>query len=186
MSSSNGVSTDALGNSGTANGLATGYNNGAAATGSILTPTLNRMVTAPAGYGAQTVNNMTTAATQGAGGGAAATVGGALQRAAATNNAGGAAPVTSQAGRDASVQLSDAALGIQNQDAQLKEQQREQGIQGLTGMYSTDVGAGENAIGLSNQSLNVADQGKAQALAPWLAYMNGAQKAAGNSAGAGG
>jgi hypothetical protein len=74
-------------------------------------------------------------------------VGQGMQRAAATNNAGAFGPAATQIAHDATAQLSDAALGIQNRDAMLKEQHREQGIQGLEGLYGENVGAGENALG---------------------------------------
>lgn len=157
MSSSNGVSKDAFANSGTANNLATTYGSRATGNSNVLTPTLNRMATNPQGFGQPTINNMNTAATQTIGGATAGAVGGANQAAARTNNAGAYAPAAAQVAHDATAQLSDAALGVQNNDAMLKEQQRQQGLSGLEGMYNTNVGAGENALGLSNQSLNTAN-----------------------------
>jgi hypothetical protein len=143
------------------------YNNRAAGTYNILTPTLNRMVTNPDGFGQRTMGNMTTEAMQGAGGGNSATVGGALQAAARTNNAGAFDPAISQAGHDATNQLSDAALNIQNRDAMLKEQQRSQGIQGSEGMYGQNIGAAGNALGLSDQALNTAITGANSAAQRW-------------------
>jgi hypothetical protein len=172
MSSSNGVSKNAFGNYGTANGLASGYDGAAAGNSSILTPTLNRMAVDPQGYSPATMAGFNTAAQQGAGGGAAATVGQANLEAARTNNAGAFAPVATQAGHDATAQLSDAALGVQNQNAQLKEQQRQEGISGLQNMYNTNVGAGENALGLSNQSLGVANEGDNSAFKRNMALWN--------------
>lgn len=145
-------------NAKTGQGLATTYGSAATGNSNILTPTLNQMATAPTGFGQQTVNNMNTAALQSAGGAAAGTVGQGNLQAARTNNAGGFAPAAAQAGHDATAQLSDAALGVQNKDALLKQQQQQEGIQGLEGQYQTNVGAGENALGLSNQSLNTQTQ----------------------------
>lgn len=155
-------------NSTTAQGLSKTYAGNAAATSNILTPTLNKMATAPTGFGTQTVNNMNTAALQSAGGAEAGIVGGGNQRAAATNNAGGFAPAAAQAGHDATAQLSDAALGVQNRDAMLKQQQQQEGINGLEGQYQTNVGAGENALGLSNSSLNAQTNAQNQTLGGWL------------------
>lgn len=157
MSSSNGISTDALANSGTATNLGTTYGSRATANSNILTPTLNRMATNPQGYTQSTLNGFNTATTQGIGGATAGAVGGANQMAARTNNAGGSAPILAQVAHDATGQLSDAALGIQNQNAQLKQQQQAEGLQGLEGMYNTNVGAGENALNLSNSALNTAN-----------------------------
>lgn len=157
MSSSNGASKDAFANSGTASGLSTTYNNQAQQNSNVLTPTLNQLATNPQGYGQQQMTNFNTAATQGAGGAEAGAVGGMNQMAARTNNAGAFAPAAIQSGHDATTQLSDAALGVQNQNAQLKQQQKAEGLSGLGSMYNTNVGAGENALGLSNQSLGVAN-----------------------------
>ncbi len=168
MSSSNGVTKDAFNNSGTANGMASTYGNRAAANSSILTPTLNRMATAPQGYDPQTMANFNTAALQSIGGADAGAVGGGLQRAAATNNAGGYQAADLQSGRDASAALSNAALGVAGANAQYKERQQDTGIQGLEGMYGQNIGASEGALGLSNQALGVANQGKQVAMAPWL------------------
>lgn len=141
-------------NAKTGQNLSSSYTNNASGVSGILTPTLSRMATNPQGFSQSTLNNMNTAALQSVGGANAGTVGGALQRAAATNNAGGAGAATAQSGADATRALSDAALGVQNKNALLQEQQREQGLQGLQNLYGTDVSAGENALGLSNSALN--------------------------------
>ena len=154
-------------NSSTAQGLATNYGTAATGNANILTPTLNRMVNNPSGFGTQTLNNMTTSTLQSAGGAAAGEVGAGMQRAAATNNAGGYQASAAQAGHDATSQLSDAALGIQNNDAMLKQQQQQEGISGLEQMYSTNVGAGENALGLSNQALGVQNAADEQTFNDW-------------------
>jgi hypothetical protein len=144
----------AMTNSTTGQGLSKTYGDRATATSNILTPTLNQMATAPQGFGKQTVGNMTTAALQGAGGAQAATVGGGIQRAAGTNNAGAFDASAGQAGHDATSALTDAALGVQNRDAELKQQQQQFGVQGLNNQYQTNVGAGENALGISDAALN--------------------------------
>lgn len=148
--------------------LNSSYNNQANNNSSILTPTLTQLATNPTGFGQQTINNMNTAALQSAGGAAAGTVGAANLAAARTNNAGAYAPAASQAGHDATASLSDAALGVQNRDAILKQQQQQEGLAGLEGMYQTNVGAGENALGLSNQSLGAQTAAQNQTLSGWL------------------
>lgn len=152
------TSAAAATNSKTGQALQSSYNNQANANSNVLTPTLNQMATNPTGFGQQTVNNMNTAALQSAGGAAAGTVGAANLAAARTNNAGAYAPAAAQAGHDATAALSDAALGVQNKDALLRAQQQQQGIAGLENMYQTNVGAGENALGLSNNSLQTQNQ----------------------------
>lgn len=184
MSSSNGASKDAFANSGTANGLSTTYNNQAQQNSNVLTPTLNQLVTNPQGYTQQQQNNFNTAATQSVGGAEAGAVGGGNQMAARTNNAGAFAPAAIQSGHDATTQLSDAALGVQNQNAQLKQQQQAEGLQGLQGMYNTNVGAGENALGLSNSALNTAITGDQAAFGRNMALWQTAGNVLGAAAGA--
>lgn len=147
-------------NSTTAQGLAGTFGDRATGTYNILTPTLNRMATNPQGFSPQTMANMTTAAKQSIGGATAATVGQGNLQAARTNNAGAFAPVATQAAHDATAALSDASLGVQNRNAMLQEQQRGEGISGLEGLYGENVGAGESALGLSNQSLQTQNQAR--------------------------
>lgn len=184
MSSSNGASKDAFANSGTASGLASSYGNRATGAYNVLTPTLNGMVNAPQGYGQRALGDMNTAAMQSVGGANAGTVGGAMQTAARTNNAGGYDPAIAQSGRDATSQLSNAALNVQNRNAQLQQEQKMQGIQGMEGMYGQNVGAGENALGLSNQALNTAIQGDNSAFARHMALWQMGAQAAGAAMGA--
>jgi hypothetical protein len=180
----------AMTNSTTGQGLSKTYGDRATATSNILTPTLNQMATAPQGFGKQTVGNMTTAALQGAGGAQAATVGGGIQRAAGTNNAGAFDASAGQAGHDATSALTDAALGVQNRDAELKQQQQQFGVQGLNNQYQTNVGAGENALGLStnavNSAVNAGQSGWLQNSLGVVNALSGAAKAAAQLAGGGG
>ena len=155
-------------NSKTAQGMSSTYGNRASNNYNILTPTLNRMATNPQGFSPQTMANMNTAALQTAGGGNAATVGGAMQTAARTNNAGAFDPAIAQAGHDASTQLSDAALGIQNRNAMLQEQQRSEGLSGLENLYGENTGASQNALGLSNNALSVKNAADEQTFNDWF------------------
>lgn len=155
------TSNAAAANSSSAQNLSRQYGGNANSVFANLMPTVTRMAMNPQGFGARTKANMNTAALQSLGGAQAGTVGLANLEAARTNNAGAFAPAVAQAGRDAMAQFSDAALGIQNRDALLKEQQRAQGLSGLEDLYHTNVGAGENALGLSNNALavkNAADE----------------------------
>jgi len=158
----------AMSNSNSAQNLSRQYGANANTVGSILTPTLNRMATNPQGFSPRTIANMNTAALQSIGGAQAGTVGLANLEAARTNNAGAFAPAVAQAGRDAMAQFSDAALGVQNRNALLQEQQRQQGLAGLADLYHTNVGAGENALGLSNNALAVKNQADANTLSEWM------------------
>lgn len=171
-------------NSTTAQGLSNTYSGSAAANSNILTPTLNQMATNPQGFGKQTINNMNTAALQTAGGAAAGVVGQGNLQAARTNNAGGFAPVAAQAGHDATNSLSDAALNVQNRDAMLKQQQQQTGIQGLENQYATNVGAGENALGLSTSALNAQTAAQNQTMGNWMGPLQAVTGAAASYYGA--
>jgi hypothetical protein len=155
-------------NSQTAQGYSSNYGDRAASGYNILTPTLNRMATSPQGFGTQTKANMLTAAKQSLGGSNAAIVGGSDLAAARTNNAGAYAPMATQAAHDATAALSDASLGIQNRDALLKQQQQQEGLSGLEGLYNTNTSAGENALGLSNNALSIRNEAENQTLGNWL------------------
>jgi hypothetical protein len=123
------------------------------------------MATNPQGFSPQTLGDMTTSAKQSIGGATGAIVGQGNLAAARTNNAGAYAPVATQAAHDATAALSDASLGIQNKNAMLKEQQRGEGLSGLEGLYGENVGAGEGALGLSNQALQTQSAAQRQG---WL------------------
>jgi hypothetical protein len=174
------VSSGLRNNAKTGQALATNYGDRASSGYNVLTPTLNKLATAPQGFDPQTMANMTTAAKQSIGGATAATVGGGLQRAAATNNAGAFGPAATQVAHDATAQLSDAALGIQNRNAMLQEEQRGEGLQGLQGLYGENVGAGENALGLSNSALNTQTAARQSG---WLQNTLGVIQALNGSAG---
>ncbi len=181
------TSNAAMSNSNTAQGMSSTYGGRATSAYNVLTPTLNRMATNPQGFSQGTMNNMNTAAMQTAGGGNGATVGGAMQTAARTNNAGAYDPAIAQAGHDASTNLSDAALGVQNRNAMLQEQQRQQGISGLQDQYGENTGASQNALGLSTGALgakNAADTATFnQWFKPFQAIAGGASQAGAASMG---
>ena len=162
------TSNAAMQNSNTAQGQSKSYADAAASNSSILTPTLNRMATNPQGFGQTTINNMNTAALQSAGGAASGIVGQGNLQAARTNNAGGFAASAGAAGHDATAQLSDSALGVQNRNALLQQQQQQEGLSGLENLYGTNLGASQNALGLSNSALNVKNAADQQTLGSWL------------------
>lgn len=165
------TSNAAMANSNSAQGLSKSYASQANNNSSILTPTLNRMATNPQGFNPQTMANMNTAAMQSIGGAAAGTVGQGNLQAARTNNAGAFQPAAAQAAHDATAQLSDAALGVQNRNAMLQEQQRSQGVQGLENMYGTNTNAAENSLGLSNSALQTKNQADANTFNQWFQPM---------------
>lgn len=144
-------------NATTANGTNSTLMGNASSINATLTPTLARLAAGGGGYTPAQKANMTTAALQSTGGSNAGIVGGGLQRAAATNNVGGANALALAAGHDATSNLSDAALGIENRSAELAAQQQGQALGEQGQLYGTNVSGAENALGLSTQATNAAN-----------------------------
>ena len=90
---------------------------------------------------------MDTAAAQTAGGTEAGAVGAGNLAAARTRNAGGFGSAISDASRGAGETLSRGLLGVKLANANLKQQQRGQALSGLEGLYGTNVGASNQALG---------------------------------------
>jgi hypothetical protein len=182
-----GVKKDALANSGTANAMSSGlYNNAQQAYGS-LAPQLNAEITNPQGYTPAQKAAQNTAAQQSTGGSQAGAVGQGALQAARTRNAGGADAAIAQSARTAGQNLSNAALTTETNNANLQQQQRQAGLSGLQSLYGTTLGGSENALGLSNNALQVANQAKPsfwQQLGTQAAFgaLSGAQAGAAASA----
>lgn len=153
MSGHAGLTSDLLANSSTANGLASLYGNNAAAVNNTLAPALTAEATNPQGYTPTQMASQTTAAEQTAGGANAGATGGALLRAVRTRNAGAAPAAIDSASRAGSQNLSQTNAGIQTRNADLQQKQRQEGISGLGSLYGENVGAGEEALGLSSGAL---------------------------------
>jgi len=154
VSGHSGITSDLLSNSSTGNNLASLYGTNAAGINSALTPALTAEAVNPSGYTPTQMAAQTTGAEQTAGGANAGAAGGALLRAARTRNAGAAPASIAQTNRQGGQQLSQINAGIQKSNADLQQRQRQQGISGLEGLYGENVGAGENALGLSTSALN--------------------------------
>jgi hypothetical protein len=179
-----GVAKDALANSGTANSQASTLSGNAASTYGSLAPTLATEAAHPQGYTPAQQAAQNTAAQQSAGGSNAATVGQGALLASRTRNAGAAQNAIAQGGRQASENLSNAAVGTQVNNANLQQKQQQAGIQGEQQLYGTTLGGGMNALGLSNQSLGVA--GQADANNPWMKLAQQAIQSAGQAGAAAG
>ena len=154
MSGHAGIGGDLLGNMTTANGLEQLYGSNASGINSTLTPALTAEAVNPTGYTPTQMAAQTTAAEQTAGGANAGAEGGALLRAARTRNAGAAPASIAQTNRQGAQDLSQINAGIQSKNADLEQRKQQQGLSGLEGLYGENVGAGENAIGLSTSAAN--------------------------------
>jgi hypothetical protein len=119
-----------------------------------LNPFYTSEMTNPQGFGAGDIASMNTAAQEAAGGGVSAAVGAGNLTAARDRNSGGFAPALDSSVRDAMKSNSDAALGVQNENALLKEQQKQEGAAGLHNLYGTENNDVLSSLGLQNQSTN--------------------------------
>jgi hypothetical protein len=159
-SGSSGVKTDAFANSGTAGNLSNNLTANAANVYGGLEPQLQAEAAAPSGYTPTQKAAMNTSAQQSAGGGNANAIGQGRLYAARTKNAGGAKEAIGAATRGSGENLSNAAVGTEVDNANLQQKQRQEGLQGEQSLYGTELGGGEQALGLSNQALGIANQAK--------------------------
>jgi hypothetical protein len=143
-------------NAGTAGDVATGYGSTAAQIGSSVIPGLEQQAQHPTGYDPVTKNNMLVASQQGVGGASSGVTGEANLAAARTRNAGGFGRVLDEAARIKGRQLSQNALGVENQSAQLAQQKQMDAQKLLAGLYGTDTSNQLHAMGVQNQDLNTA------------------------------
>jgi len=176
-----GAKAQQLANSGTAQNMSSNlYGNATNLYGSLL-PMYQNEAVAPPGFTPTAKANMNTAAQQSTGGATAGSVGKGALYAARTRNAGAADASTAAGVQSAGENLSKSAVGTELADAALKESQRRQGLAGMQGLYTTDLGASQGALGLSNQALNNENN------APnfWQQYLLNAQKSAAAAAAAG-
>jgi hypothetical protein len=154
-------------------------NQGAAASqiNSVLTPQLEKQATNPTGYNPTDLNSMLVASQQGAGGANSGITGQANLTAARTRNAGGFTNALDEAARVKNRQLSQNALGIQNQNANVKLDQQQSAQKALQGLYGTDTSAQLSAMGLVpgavNSEVNAGNSG-------WLQNTEGIMNSLGN------
>lgn len=176
------ASKTAAANSGT-------FMNNAQSLYSNVAPMLTSQAANPQGFNAADEAAMETGAMQEAGGTQAAAVGQGNLEAARTRNAGGFGQAVSDASRGAGETLSRGVLGVRNANANLKQHQRDTALSGLEGLYGTNVGGSNAALGnvapLVNADTNAQN-------ASWNAFNNitgalsGAAKAASGFKGIGG
>ena len=178
MGGHSGVKSALFANSNEAGNLANQYESNALGINSALAPTLTSQMVNPQGYNPTTMGQMQTAAEQTAGGSNAGVAGTAGLRATRTRNLGSGQAATAEAGRNAGQELSQVNAGIQTNNANLKAKQQSDAERGLGSLYGEDVGAGNNALGLSNQALGTAGNLKNF----WQDYLLNAQKAASSAA----
>lgn len=152
---------------------------------STLAPELTAESAHPAGFGPAELAKMNTAAQQTAGGANAGAVGQGALLASRTRNAGTADAAVQKSARDASGNLSKATLGVQNQDAMLKQSQRRAAMGGLQGLYGTEAGSSLGALGIVPQAVN-ANTNAENASWNWAKFLLDPAMAAAGGAASGG
>jgi hypothetical protein len=136
-----------------ANTIATGAGANATQEGTQLRTQLEQRAENPTGYSPTDLNNMLVAQQESAGGSNATIGGEGKLTAMRTRNAGGFAPALDAAAQAKARTLASGALGVQNANATLKQQQQEQALQQLQGLYGTDTSDQLKAMGLQSEDL---------------------------------
>jgi hypothetical protein len=112
-----------------------------------LAPSLMSQSAHPAGFSPADEAAMETGALQEAGGSQAAAVGQGNLTAARTRNQGGFGQAIADSSRGAGETLSRGLLGARNANASLKQHQHDTALSGLEGLYGTNVGGANSALG---------------------------------------
>jgi hypothetical protein len=125
--------------------------------GSSLVPQLDAEAANPQGYTPQQMAYMNTASQQSLGGSTGGVTGQANLQAARTRNAGSFQGAIGSNARSNARQLSQNAVGIQQQQANLQQQQRQQALSALQSLYGVDE---QTALGYLNGSTSAATSEK--------------------------
>ena len=145
-------------NSGTGQSIANTSQNNSSSLYGTLAPTMSAMATHPTGINPADMAKMQTSSMQTAGGANAGATGQGSLLAARTKNAGTAASAIAKSGENASQNLSKANLGAQLENQQVKQNQQNTGLSGLSSLYGTNMGQSIKGLDTSNTSLkNAAD-----------------------------
>lgn len=108
------------------------------------------------GFSSGDMSSMNTAAQQSVGGSVAGAVGQGDLSSARTRNAGGFTSALDDSVRSGQQTLSQDALGVQDQNAMLKQANKQAGIAGEAGLYGQQEGQQLGALGMSNSAVNAA------------------------------
>lgn len=166
-----GFSQDASSLYGTSSGNASGLY-------SQLQPAFTAEATNPQGFAPKDLAAMNTASQQSLGGSTAGAVGEGDLTASRTRNAGGYGAANAEAVRSGERQLSENALGVQGEDAKLKELHQQAGLSGLSDLYSGNqseaLGALHAGTGAVNSETGAVDAGTNAGKSGWYQnFLNG-------------
>lgn len=169
----------------TTNSLGAGYNANAGSLYSSLEPQLSKMATSPQGFSPTDIGAMKTAAAQSIGGSTSGITGQGNLLAARKRNSAGYADALDKAARTGGEELSQADLGVEAQNAKLKQQQQQYALSSLGKLYGTQVGAGESYYGMAPSELNAwnaSSPGWLQSLGGFMADLGKAGQGVGAAA----
>lgn len=156
-----------------------GYGSSAAGANATLTPFFTQEMNAQHSLTPGQENEMLTAAEQGAGGAFGGAEGQINRNAARTGNATGVTKSLDEMARDKAKSAAGTSEGVAAQDVAGAQQLKQQGAQGLQGLYGTDVNAQLNAMKQSSEDINLENQVKGQ---NWLQQLNQIAQFGGNVA----
>jgi hypothetical protein len=134
-------------------GIATGAGSEASQIGSSVIPGLERDVNNPTGFTPVEKNRQLVAGAEAIGGVNAGVKGEANLASARTRTAGGFAPALDEAARIKSRQLSSNALGVENEDAMLRQKKQQEARGQLLGVMGSDRANQLRAMGLSDEAI---------------------------------
>ena len=172
---SKGSSAAAQTNQGIGRNYSEGYQGQGGQIASSELPFLQNELTNPQGFGQQDLSQMQTQGGQATAGALGAGKEAATLNASRTGNTAAVPGVIDNATRSAMQQQSNNVLGTDLANEQLKQQQQQEGSQGLEKMYGTDVSAALQALGLSNQAVGEwtgADNATKNSELGWLGAAN--------------
>lgn len=147
-----------------------GYGSSAAGANAALTPFFTQEMNAQHSLTPGQENEMLTAAGQGAGGAFGGAEGQINRNAARTGNATGVTKSLDEMARDKAKAAAGTSEGVAAQDVAGAQQLKQQGAQGLQGLYGTDVNAQLNAMKQSSEDINLENQVKGQ---NWVQQLQG-------------
>ena len=151
-------SDQATGAATSAQNLSNEYGSNAQGIFSSLEPTLAAEAAHPAGMAPTDLAAANTAAQQSAGGGQAAAVGQGALLAGRTGNAGSADAAIAKSTETTGQNLSKAALQTQLKNDSLKQQQQQEGIKGMEGLYGQNAGESVGSLGEVASNVNANTQ----------------------------
>jgi hypothetical protein len=158
-----------------ASSTAAGYGSGAADISSTLTPFLTRELNSPGGISQQDQTSMLSAAEGGAGGLAGGLATQAEERSGATGNSSGLTSALDDIARQREKASAGESSSIAAENADTKLNQQQEGAEGLSKMYGTDVNAQLGAMGVQNdaigQEVNAGSHGWFQNLTNMIAAL---------------